>query len=127
MIGLGMGAHGTTPGYVYANQRERGPYQADVARGRLPVLSARPIPPEERPHKYAVETWKLGFLSRVAYARQFDELPEVRFGDELALLVGLGELEQVEAEYRLTRAGARHPDAIAELFLSPAARQQVRP
>lgn len=127
MLGLGMGAYGTTPGYAYANQRERAPYQADVAQGRLPVLAARPILPEERPHKYAVETWKLGFLSRVAYARQFQELPEARFGAELALLVGMGQLEQVETEYRLTRNGARHPDAIAELFLSEAARQQVRP
>jgi hypothetical protein len=50
----------------------------------------------------------------------------VRFEEVLRTLRDLGELELVDTEYRLTRAGARHPDAIAELFLSPAAARQLR-
>ena len=34
---------------------------------------------------------------------------------------------RLSAVSRRVFKGARHPDAIAEMFLSPAARQQVRP
>lgn len=122
MIGLGMGAYGTAPGYTYANHREREPYRQAIAQGRLPVLVAQPLPAEERPHKWAVETWKLAFLPRAPYEAEFGEAPEARFGAELTALLELGEIIRVDDEYRLTPAGARHPDAVADLFMSPAAR-----
>jgi oxygen-independent coproporphyrinogen-3 oxidase len=122
MVALGMGAYGSVAGYTYMNHRERAPYQADLAAGRLPVLSAQAVPAAERPHKYAVEAWKLGFFCGEAYARLFGESAESRFGPELETLVALGELERVGPEYRLTPQGAGHVDAIADLFVSPAAR-----
>lgn len=122
MVGLGMGAYGSVPCYTYVNHRDRAPFQAHLAAGRLPVLVAQAVPEEERPYKYAVETWKLGFLCGEAYGRIFGEPPELRFGAELSALLELGELEKVGHEYRLTRQGAKHQDAIADLFLSPRAR-----
>lgn len=122
MIGLGMGAFGTAPGYTYVNHRERAPYQAAIAAGRLPVLMAQPLPAAERPYKWAVETWKLAFLPRAVYRATFGEDIERRFGPELTLLEELGEIVRAGDEYRLTPTGASHPDAIADLFVSPAAR-----
>ncbi len=122
MIGLGMGAYGTAPGYTYANHRERAAYQQAIAAGRLPVMVAQPLPAAERPHKWAVETWKLAFLPRAPYEAAFGEPLEVRFGPELAALLALGEIVRVDDEYRLTPAGAQHPDAVADLFVSPTAR-----
>lgn len=122
MIGLGMGAYGTTPGYTYANHRERAPYQAAIAAGRLPVMVAQPLPPAERAHKWAVEVWKLAFFPRAPYEAVFGEPPEARFGAELAALREAGAIVLEADEYRLTPAGARHPDAVADLFVSPAAR-----
>lgn len=126
MVALGMGAYGSVAGYTYMNHRERGPYQAHLAAGKLPVMVSQAVPASERAHKYAVETWKLGFFCGEAYGRLFGEPPELKFGAELAALVELGELEKVGHEYRLTRQGARHLDAIADLFLSPAAREAQR-
>lgn len=123
MVGLGMGAYGSAPGYTYVNQRDRAAYQADLAAGKLPVMSAQAVPAAERPYKYAVEAWKQAFLSGEAYSRLFGEAPEARFGPELETLVALGEIVRVDGEYRLTPQGARHPDAIADLFTSPAARR----
>ena len=122
MVGLGMGAYGTTPGYTYANLRDRAAYQGAIAQGRLPVMVAQPLAPAGRPHKWAVETWKLAFLPRDAYAEVFGEPVEARFGDALAVLQELGQIVRVGDEYRLTREGAAHPDAVADLFVSPAAR-----
>ncbi|MFP5503375.1 MAG: hypothetical protein ACLGIN_12875, partial [Candidatus Sericytochromatia bacterium] len=65
---------------------------------------------------------KLGFLSGDRYAGIFDEAIEARFGYELAVLIEAGEIDRVGEEYRFTRQGAQHPDVVAELFLSPAAR-----
>jgi coproporphyrinogen III oxidase-like Fe-S oxidoreductase len=126
MVALGMGAYGSVAGYTYMNHRERGPYQAHLAAGKLPVMVSQSVPASERAHKYAVETWKLGFFCGEAYGRLFGEPPELKFGAELSALVELGELEKVGHEYRLTRQGSRHLDAIADLFLSPAAREAQR-
>lgn len=122
MVGLGMGAYGSVGGYVYMNHRTREAYQRSLADKQVPVLAATPVPEAERPYKYAVETWKLGFLSQAAYTDRFGEAVEDRFGPELAALLELGELEFVESEYRMTRRGSEHPDVIADMFVSEAAR-----
>lgn len=122
MVGVGMGAFGVVQGYSYLNQRTRDGYQSALARRELPVLASAPIPENERPHKYAVEVWKLGFLSREVYRSLFAEEVESRFAPELETLLELGELERVEDEYRLTRLGSSHPDAIADMFVSDTAR-----
>ncbi len=121
MVCLGMGAYGSVGGYVYLNHRTREAYQKALADKQMPVLAATPVDPEEVPHKYAVETWKLGFLSQGAYHERFGEMVEDRFGAELAVLLELGELELVDREYRMTRRGAEHPDVIADMFVSAAA------
>lgn len=125
MVGLGMGAFGTLPHYTYANHRTREAYQQALAEGRLPIASAQAILPEEGPYKYAVETWKSGFMSRALYAERFGEMPEERFGEELALLEARDQIHRVEDEYRFTPAGARQAQAIAALFVSPLARESA--
>ena len=122
MVGLGMGAYGSLAGHTYMNARERNGYQKAIAEGKPPVFVSQPVPEAERPYKYATEAWKLGFLSGDRYAGIFDEAIEARFGYELAVLIEAGEIDRVGEEYRFTRQGAQHPDVVAELFLSPAAR-----
>jgi oxygen-independent coproporphyrinogen-3 oxidase len=121
MVGVGMGAYGSLGTHAYANQSDRAAYQADLAAGRLPVRSAQAVSAAERPYKYAVEAWKQGFLCGEAYGSLFHEPLEARFGPELRTLTALGEIERVDAEYRLTRLGARHPEAVASMFIRPQA------
>lgn len=123
MVGVGMGAFGSVGGYTYMNHRDRKHYQAALTADKLPVLVSQPVPREERPYKYAVETWKQGFLSAERYRARFGETVESRFYTELAALREAGLVTAVDGEYRFTQGGSRHPDAVAEMFTSPAARR----
>jgi len=122
LVGLGMGAYGSVPGYTYLNQMSRAGYRAALAAGKLPVLTSCAVPATERPHKYAVEAWKMGFLNKDVYAEKFGEELADRFGAELGALVELGEIVEAGREYHLTRQGAARQHVIADMFISPEAR-----
>jgi oxygen-independent coproporphyrinogen-3 oxidase len=119
LLSLGVASFGIINGTHYQNHHDAGPYQAQIAAGRLPVYRAFTPSAEERFVRELILQLKLGHVSRRYFAEKFGRDLKQRFGGELEQLEARGLATLDGDTVALTRGGLLQVDRLLHGFFLP--------
>lgn len=119
MVGMGVASFSHVQGMHYQNVDHWEDYLERTRRGELPLARALPLSMRQRMIRELVLQWKLGRMIPAYFEKKFGADVEREFEAALGALRAEGFAERHGAEWRMTRAGLLHVDALLPRFFEP--------
>jgi oxygen-independent coproporphyrinogen-3 oxidase len=126
-LGLGPGAFGFIDNHVTANQISLSTYYESLMSDNSPLVSATPVDPVERRHRYFALGIKVLKVPFGPYRNIFGEDPRDRFKEQFSSLESNGLVQLQDNELSLTPIGRLCVDQCTEAFFSEAERTIAHP